>query len=92
MEMRERCSNDELNGFLYQYALIQLGIQEDLQKKVETLQNMLEQKDNKLSVLEISNSEMRKQLEVKKHLIKQIKEQSLSKPSASSTLTSLQIK
>lgn len=54
---------------------------------------MLEQKDNKLSVLEISNSEMRKQLEAKKHLIKQIKDQSLlSKPSVSSTLTSLQIK
>ena len=61
--MRERCSNDELNGFLYQYALIQLGIQEDLQKKVEVMQGMLDQKENKLSVLEISNAEMKKQIE-----------------------------
>jgi hypothetical protein len=58
--MRERCSHDELNGFLYQYALIQLGVQEDLQKKVETLQGMLEQRENKVSILEIANAEVKK--------------------------------
>jgi hypothetical protein len=34
-----------------------------LQKKVDVMQGMLDQKDNKLSVLEISNAEMKKQLE-----------------------------
>ena len=61
--MRERCSNEELNGFLYQYALIQCGIQEDLQKKIETIQGLLEQKENKISLLELTNGEMKKQLE-----------------------------
>jgi hypothetical protein len=41
-------------------------VQEELQKKVEVLQGLLEQKENKVGVLEISNAEMRKQLEQKK--------------------------
>ncbi len=89
IDMRERCSNEELNGFLYQYALIQCGIQEDLQKKIETIQGLLEQKENKISLLELTNGEMKKQLEQKKQIIKQIKDQGVTKHSGSTAYSGL---
>ena len=48
---------------------MQQGRSEELQRKVESLQSALEQRDVQVSNLELSNCDLRKQLEARKKQI-----------------------
>ena len=74
VEMRERCSIEEFSNYLYQYVLVQSGRQEEQVKKIESLQKIVEQRETTIKGLELTNDDIRKQLDAKKKVIIKMKE------------------
>ena len=74
IEMRERCSIEEFSNYLYQYVWVQAGRQEEQIKKIESLQKIVEQRETTIKGLELTNDDLRKQLEAKKKIILKMKE------------------
>lgn len=75
VDMRERCGKDEFSNYLYQFAFVQMSRQEELQKRADALQTLVEQRDIKVTSLEMANEEYKKQIENKKKQIIKMKEQ-----------------
>ena len=91
VEMRERCSPEEFSNYLYQYVMVQVGRQDEQLRKNESLQKIIDQRETTIKGLELTNDDLKKQLEAKKKIIAKMKE-NVQTSAASTAHSSLQIK
>jgi hypothetical protein len=73
--MKERCSKEEFMNYIYQYSFVQQGRLDEMAKKIESLQSMVETKDITIRSLELTQEDLRKKIDQKKKVLLKMKDQ-----------------
>lgn len=74
VSMKERSGRDEFLNYLYTYTMVQIGNHQEMEKKLRDAHIALEQRDITIKSLELSQDELKRQLDAKKKLILKMKE------------------
>ena len=74
VDMKDRLGNVDFLNYLYQNTFVLFGRLEEAQKKVEGIQGVMEQRDTTIRGLELTQDDLRKQLDLKKKQLIKMRE------------------